>query len=300
LAVLNTGPNGAESGIWGAGGGVAADNLQNVYAATGDGTFDANTGGSDYGDSLLKLKLNGGVLKVADYFTPTDQACRLSADFDLGSGAPMILPHDSTAQVTDEILMAGKGGQPCDTFNGVGAAPIYLVNRKSMGHFHAHRDKVVQTIAGAKAGYWSAPAYWKGQNGAYVYYGGVVEQAGKGVGDVLRMYTLSDGTLSTSSVAQSANVFPVGVTPAVSADGAVNGIVWAIERQDGLAQKPGNKPAVLHAYDATNVAVELYNSGLAGTRDQAGPATKYQVPTIANGRVYVGTQTEIDVYGLLQ
>jgi hypothetical protein len=114
------------------------------------------------------------------------------------------------------------------------------------------------------------------------------------------MYTLSGGTLSTSSVAQSPTTFPVGSTPSVSADGAANGIVWAIERQDSFKQKPGNRPAILRAYDATNVATELYNSSQAGTRDQAGPATKYQVPTIANGRVYVGTQTELDVYGLLK
>jgi hypothetical protein len=114
------------------------------------------------------------------------------------------------------------------------------------------------------------------------------------------MYTLSDGTLSSSSVAQSPTIFPVGSTPSVSANGATNGIVWAIERQDNFKQNPGNRPAVLHAYDATNVAFELYNSSQAGMRDRAGPATKYQVPTIANGKVYVGTQTELDVYGLLK
>jgi hypothetical protein len=147
---------------------------------------------------------------------------------------------------------------------------------------------------------WSTPAYWKGQSATYVYYAGVLEDTVKGVGDNLRMYTLSDGMLSTTSVAQSPNTFLVGSTPSVSANGATNGIVWAIERQDNFKQKPGNRPAVLHAYDATNVATELYNSSQAGTRDQAGPATKYQVPTIANGRVYVGTQTELDVYGLLK
>jgi hypothetical protein len=169
-----------------------------------------------------------------------------------------------------------------------------------MGHFHAQSDSAVQVVAGATAGYWSAPAYWKGQTATYVYYAGVLQDADKGVGDQLRMYTLSGGVLSTSSVAQSPNTFPVGSTPSVSANGSTNGIVWAIERQDNFRQQPGNLPAVLHAYDATNVATELYNSSQAGTRDQAGPATKYQVPTIANGRVYVGTQTELDAYGLLK
>jgi hypothetical protein len=300
LAVFDTTPNGIDGGVWGAGGGIAADSLKNIYAAVADGTFDVNTGGSDYGDSLLKLKLNHGVLSVIDYFTPMDQACRLQADLDLGSGAPMVLPRDGSAKFADEVLIAGKGGTPCDLFGGTYASPIYVVNRRKMGHFHDQNDKVVQTVAGATAGYWSAPAYWKGQTAAYVYYAGVLEDADKGVGDSLRMYTLSGGMLSTSSAAQSPNTFPVGSTPSVSANGGTNGIVWAIERQDSLAKKPGSQPAVLHAYDATNVATELYNSKQAGTRDQAGPATKYQVPTIANGRVYVGTQTELDVYGLIK
>ena len=300
LAVFDTTPNGVDGGVWGAGGGIAADSQGNIYATVADGTFDANTGGSDYGDSLLKLKLSNGVLSVIDYFTPMDQACRLRADLDLGSGAPLLLPHDGTAKITDEVIISGKGGAPCDLFDGSYASPIYVVDRKKMGHFHDRHDDVPQTVAGATAGYWSAPAYWKGPAATYVYYAGVLEDPVKGVGDNLRMYTLSEGMLSSSSVAQSPTTFPVGSTPSVSANGATNGIVWAIERQDNFKQNPGNLPAVLHAYDATNVALELYNSSQAGTRDQAGPATKYQVPTIANGRVYVGTQTELDVYGPLK
>lgn len=300
LAVFDTTPNGIDGGIWGAGGGISADSRGNIYASVADGTFDVNTGGTDYGDSLLKLRLNGGALKVSDYFTPMDQACRLQADLDLGSGSPMVLPHDSSATITDEVLISGKGGAPCDLFGGAYASPIYLVNRRRMGHFHAQHDDVAQTVAGATAGYWSAPAYWRGQTAAYVYYAGVLQDVVNGVGDYLKMYTLSGGMLSTSPVAQSPNVFPVGSTPSVSANGTTDGIVWAIERQDNFKQKPGNRPAVLYAYDATNVALELYNSSQAGTRDQAGPATKYQVPTIAGGKVYVGTQTELDVYGLMK
>ncbi len=300
LAVFDTTPNGVDGGLWGAGGGVASDSEGNIYAAAADGTFDANTGGTDYGDSLLKLKLNNGIFNVIDYFTPKDQACRLQSDLDLGSGGPLVLPHDATAKVADEVIISGKGGAPCDQFEGGYASPIYVVNRQRMGHFHAQRDYVVQTVAGATAGYWSAPAYWKGQTATYVYFAGVLQDAAKGVGDNLRMYTLADGMLSSTPVAQSSNIFPVGTTPSVSANGADNGIVWAIERQDGLGKNPGNRPAVLRAYDATNVATELYNSTQAGTRDKAGPATKYVVPTIANGRVYVGTQTEVDVYGLLK
>jgi hypothetical protein len=298
LAVFDTTPKGRNGGVWGSGGGMAADAAGNIYIATADGTFDVNTNGADYGESVLKLKLRGNAFSVVDYFTPKDQSCRTVNDFDLGSGSPLLLPHDSSAKVTDEFLMAGKGGSPCDLFGTSSAAPIYLLNQKRLGHYSGSKDNIVQTVAGAPSGYWSAPAYWRGVSSKYVYYGGVVGDASLGPGDYLKMWTLSAGVLSSAPVAQSPAIFEVGVTPSVSANGNTNGIVWAIERQDRLGLESGTKPAVLHAYDATNIANELYNSGQAGTRDQAGPGTKYVVPTVANGRVYVGTQTEVDVYGL--
>jgi hypothetical protein len=303
LAVFNTTPTGRNGGVWGAGGGMSADLGGNIYIATADGTFDVNTGGADYGDSVVKLKLSGNTFTVFDYFTPKDQSCRTQNDYDLGSGSPLLLPHDSTARVPDEFIMAGKGGSPCDPFPSSYAAPIYLLNQKKLGHFSSNKDNVVQTVPGAPSGYWSAPSYWQGTNSQgitskYIYFGGVTGDASLGPGDYLKMWTLSGGLLSTSPVAQSPAIFEVGTTPSISANGTANGILWAIERQDRLGLEPGAKPAVLHAYDATNLATELYNSAQAGTRDQAGPGAKYVVPVVANGRVYVGTQTEVDVYGL--
>jgi hypothetical protein len=248
---------------------------------------------------VVKLKLSGSAFTVVDYFTPKDQNCRTQNDYDLGSGSPLLLPHDSTAQFPDEFLMAGKGGSPCDSFSSSSfAAPIYVLNQRKLGHFTSTKDNIVQTVPGAPSGYWSAPAYWLGTNSKYVYFGGVTGDASLGPGDNLKMWTLSGGLLSAAPVAQSPAIFEVGVTPSISANGSTNGIVWAIERQDRLGLNPGNKPAVLHAYDPTNLATELYNSTQGGTRDQAGPGAKYVVPTVANGRVYVGTQTEVDVYGL--
>ena len=294
VAVLNTTPNSGHGGFWASGGTLAADSLGNIYAATADSTFDVNTGGVDYGDSVLKL--SSSTLAVLDYFTPSDQACRLTNDLDLGSGGPMLLPPQN-GPYPDELIMAGKGGTPCDLFGSTYAAPIYLVNRDNLGQYNSQQDSDVQTVAGAPYGYWSNPASWKGPDSTYyVYLSGVTGDSG--VADYLKAYSLSTGLLSTSPVAQSSNLFPVGSTPSVSANGTTNGIVWAIERPEALDAHPGKGSAILWAYDATDVSKTLYDSNRAS--DQAGPATKFIAPTIVNGKVYVGTQTELDVYGLLQ
>ena len=280
------------AGIWGSGGGVAADSDGNVYVATGDGVFDANTGGFNYGDSLVKLHLVPGAtvgtyqLKVADYFTPPDQACRNANDVDLGSGGPLVLPAQP-GPAPNLAVIAGKGNGMCDA-----ASPIELVNRDQMGHLGGQ----VQTVAGSPAGYWSSPAYWKGSAGTYLYAAGL---AGKS-GDYLRQYALFRGQISpATSVAQSPTQYLVGATPSVSSNGMTNGIVWALQRQEYLGYYPATTPAILHAYDATNISAELYNSAMNAERDHAGLSNKFAVPTIANGKVFVGTTTELDVYGLL-
>ena len=295
VAVVNTTPNGTLGGIWQAGNGLAADSQGNIYFATGDGTFDASTGGVDYGDTLLKMDAN---LKVLDYFTPMDQACRLLPnDLDLGSGGPLVLPPQAGA-FADEIIHAGKGGSPCDLFGSTYAVPIYLVNRDNMGTYNSQADQDIQTIAGTVHGYWSSPTYWQGPSAQYVYYSGTTSETGSG--DYLKQYTLTNGVLSTAPVAQTTTLFPVGSTPSISANGNGNGIVWTVERKDILSGSPGTKPAVLYAYDATNVSTMLYNSAQAKQlRDQPGCANKFITPTIANGKVYVGTQNELDVYGEL-
>jgi len=291
-AVFNTTADGVLGGVWQAGAGLASDSNGFIYLSTGDGVFDFNTGGVDYGDTVLKMDAN---LNIVDYFTPMDQACRQTNDLDLASGGPMVLPSQS-GPYPDLLLQAGKGGSPCDQFGSASAAPIYLLNRDFLGGYNSSQDFDVQTVQGAPAGYWGSPAYWQGSAGTYVYFSGV-----KGIsanGDYLKMYSLSGGVLSTAPVAQSRNLFPVGSTPAISANGQSNGVVWAIARQDALGYVPGSKRAILYAYDATNVGTTLYSSSQAGSRDTAGLNTKFMVPTIANGRVYVGTQTEVDVYGL--
>ena len=290
LSVFVSSPNGTLAGIWQSGAGLAADKNNHIYLATGDGTFDASTGGLDYGDTLLQLDSS---LAVVDYFTPMDQACRFTSDMDLSSGGPMLLPPQSGA-VPNEVLIAGKGGTPCDA-NGL--SPIYLVNDDDMGQYDATLDHVVEEISGSTIGYWSSPAYWQGAAGAWVYYAGVT--ADHATGDYLKAYSLTNGLLSVSPTSQSSNLLLNGGTPSISAKGSTNGILWLISREDYLDTRPGVKPATLYAYDATNVATQLYSSAASGLRDQAGCGAKFQTPTIANGQVFVGTGSELDVYGVI-
>jgi PQQ-like domain len=297
VAIFNTTPNGTLGGIWESGSGIAADSEGNLYLATGDGTFDASTGGTDYGDTLIKFDAN---LNVVDYFTPMDQACRLIPnDLDLGSGGPMVLPTQS-GSFPDEIIESGKGGNPCDLWSdGTYASPIYLTNRDNMGKYDSSQDQVIEEIEGAVKGYWSNPAYWSGAAGNYLYYAGA--QAWGGVGDYLKQYTVKNGIVSSAPVSQSSVVFPVSATPSISANGNTNGIVWAVARRDSLSSTPGLTPAVLYAFNATNVSQMLYSSTQnAQQRDQLGCGNKFQVPTVANGKVYVGTQNELDVFGVIQ
>jgi len=285
------------SGFWGSGGAVAANSSGILYAATADGVFDADLGGSDYGDTVLKLSLtyNSSTsqyqFQVLDYFSPTDQTCRYQNDDDLGSGAPMILPTQLGSN-PDLLLMAGKG-YPCDGT----ISPVYLINADNLGQ---SSGATIQTVDGPLGGYWSGGAYWQSATTTYVYYSGLNSETKAPAGDNLREFTMVSGLFSpATAVAQSPMRLTIGATPSISANGQTNGILWAIARQDLLSSKPGTKPAILYAFDATNVAHELYASTINATRDKAGAGVKFVVPTIANGKVYVPTQTELDVYGLL-
>jgi hypothetical protein len=297
-AIFNTTPNAQQGGVWASGNGLVADPSGNIYAAIGDALFDANTGGPDYGDSLLQLDAK---LNVLQYFTPKDQSCRMLNDLDLGSAGPMLFPTPSPT-IPYALLVAGKGGPPCDSNPTV--TRMYLLNPKALGGYNATKDADLQDIVGAPAGYWSSPAYWQGTTGAYVYSAGTA--VNPQTGDYLRMHKLSTGGLSR--YAQSTNRYPAGATPSISANGKTNGILWLIERPDALGAQPGDGAAVLYAYDAeklntTGIMQSLYNSAEALShnvyRDLGGCANKFAVPTIANGKVYVGTQNELDVFGLL-
>jgi hypothetical protein len=267
VSVYNDTTNGSRGGIWLGAAGLSADTRGNIYAISGNGTFDADVGGVDYGDSFIKLSTTSG-LSVSDYFTPFNQSMLEIDDLDLGSATGLIPPKQG-GSFPNEIISAGKQGV------------IYVVNRDDMGQFNSNTNNVIQTVTGASGGYLASPAYWNGR----MYF--------SGVGGFVSLYGLSNGLLSNAPVSKSATTYTLGNNPSVSANGITNGIVWAI---DVVAPKA---TGVLHAYDATNLATELYNTTQNSTRDSLGVAVKFSSPTTVRGRVYVGTSNALVVYGLI-
>jgi hypothetical protein len=277
-SVIDVTPNGNEGAIWMTGNGLAADSAGNIYFLDANGTFDTtlNSGGfpinGDYGNAFMKISNSTGTLTVADYFNMYNTVQESDSDEDLGSGGCLILPDlmDNNGVVHHLAVGAGK-----DT-------NIYVVNRDNMGKFNPNNDSAIyQEIDGVlPGGVWSSPAYFNN----VVYYGDV--------DDNLKAFPISNAKLATTPSSQSPEAFPYpGTTPTISASGTSNGIVWTIAN---------SSPAVLYAYDATNLSHELYNSNQAGSRDQFGPGNKFITPIIANGKVYVGTPTGVAVFGLLQ
>lgn len=250
-----------------AGSGLSADADGNLYVVIGNGTFDVNTGGHSYADSVVKLAPD---LTVLDYFTPFNQSDLNAGDVDLGSSG-FVLLADQSGPHPHIGVTAGKEGR------------IYLLNRDDLGKFQAADDsEAVQTLPQAlgttangrnlsTAVLWQNNVFYTGRN------------------DFAKQYQLSNGVLTTTPVQQATHQFGFSATSAMSADGATKGILWTIE---GGAN-------VLHAYDATNISTELYNSTQAGSRDLLGSTVRFNVPMVNNGKVYVANQTQVVVFGLL-
>jgi len=268
VGVFAATPNGTEGGIWH---GAAADADGSVYVITGDGSFDAASGGKNYGDSILKFR--DTTLIVYDSFTPFNQSTLEAVNADLGAGGALLLPDQA---IGPAHLMVGAGKQ------GI----VYLLNRDGMGKFQVGQDsQIVQSfptgVCGAGAcAMFGTPAYFN--NTIYI----------AAAADTLKAYTLSNGQLALSKQATSIFGWP-GATAAVSANGATNGIVWTLETNGSGA------PAVLRAHAAADVSILLYSSSQNPGRDTPGGAIKFAVPTVFNGRVYVGTQNQLSIYGLL-
>jgi hypothetical protein len=280
VSVMNITPNGSDGAIWMAGAGLAGDTSNNIYFLAGNGTFDTSLDANgfpnqgDYGNGFIKLSTVGNTLTVADYFNMHDTNSESGGDVDLGSGGALVLPDLKDAQSNTWHLAVGAGKD----------GRMYIVNRDQMGKFNSGNDTAIyQELDGVlPGGVWAMPAYFNN----VVYYGSV--------GQPLAAFTITNAKLGTSPSSQSPSsfVYP-GTTPSVSANGAANGIVWAIEN-GGIG--------VLHAYDAANLATELYNSNQAAVgRDQFpdNGNCKFVTPMIANGKVFVGTPSSVVVFGLL-
>jgi hypothetical protein len=274
-SVLNLVPNGSDGGTWMSGTAPAADSAGNIYFIIGNGTFDTalNSNGfpsqSDCGNCYVKVS-STSPLKLLDYFTPLNTVAESNVDEDLGSGGPLLLPDVTDASGKTRHLALGSGKD----------AVIYVLDRDNMGKFSATQNNIYQQISGQLAGAeFAKPSYFNGT----VYYGAV--------SDSIKAFPIASGKLATTPSSMTSIQFPYpGATPAISANGSNNGIVWAVE--NGTA-------AVLHAYDATNLANELYNSNQAsGNRDQFA-GNKFITAMIANGKVFVGTPNSVAVFGLL-
>jgi hypothetical protein len=268
-------PHGGNGGIWQSGAAPAIDSAGNMYLVTGDGHFDANVGGQDYGDSILKFPLNSTNLAPSDYFSPFNQLKLFDDNQDLGTGGVILLP-DQVGVHPHLLFTAGKDGT------------IYLVDRDSLGHFKSTSDdQIVQALTHKFAHrVHSSAAFWQGIDTSWVYLGGV--------SDSLKAFSLTNGRLSDSPTSESENTFGYpGPTPAISANGKLNGVVWV------LSSNPGSGDQLLNAYDARDLGKLLYRSDqAANNRDKADQQVKFVVPTIANGKVYFGTRDHLDVYGL--
>lgn len=276
-AVLNLTPNGSDGSIWMSGGGIAADPYGFIYFLDANGTFDTNLDANnfpvdgDFGNGFIKVSMTGGNLAVADFFEPYNTVDETSDDLDLGSGGALVLPDlkDASGNVHQLAVGAGKDGL------------IYVVDRNSLGKFDSQSNATIyQKISGALGGgVFSSPAYFNNT----VYYGAAL--------GTLRAFPIANAMLAATASVQSANSFGYpGTTPAVSANGTTNGIVWAVEN---------TSPAVLHAYNASTLQ-EIYSSTQAANgRDNFGNGNKFITPIIANGQVFVGTPSGVAEFGLL-
>ena len=281
VMAFNATPNGSYGGggIWQSGGGLATDSSGDLFFASSNGDFDANAGGVDYGNSVVKLGTSGSVV---DYFTPHDESNQSANNLDLGSAGPVLLVDQTTGPYPHLLISAGKNGT------------IYVVNRDNMGHFNANNDnQIVQALIGAlpngdaESGNFNSPVYYNG----YVYYAAV--------SDCVRAFQLANGLLTTAPTSVSSAIYPLrGGALAISSNGNTNGVLWVVQ-SNGASADNVNAAGVLYAFDANNVAVELYDSTEAGTRDTMDKAAKFSVPLVANGKVFVASQSQLAAYGLL-
>ncbi|HXT12522.1 MAG TPA: FN3 associated domain-containing protein [Candidatus Angelobacter sp.] len=264
------GPNAAEGGVWMGGNGLCVDANTNLYFETGNGSFSANTNGGDYADSFIRLSTTNK-LALTDYFTPYNQLALANADLDLGACGPILLP-DAVGSVAHPHLLAGTGK----------SGKLYIVDRDNMGHYNGtggNDNNIVQSY-GATGQTWSSPTYFNNQ--LYL----------QPSGGPMEAYTITNAQVATPAASTAPVSFgAMNGAPVISANGTSNGIVWVVNGAGGTGTE------VLYALAATNLSQQLYNSSQL-SRDVPGNGIKMITPTVANGKVYIGAQYTLSIYGL--
>jgi uncharacterized repeat protein (TIGR03806 family) len=267
--VATYGANAGEGALWMGGEGLCVDSNNNLYFLTANGSFSANTGGGDYSDSFIKLSTSSS-LAVADYFTPADQGSLAGSDLDLGSGGTILLP-DSVGSAAHPHLMVGAGKE----------GTIYLVDRDNLGHYnYSGGDQVVQEMSQRIGGTWAPPVFWNN----LIYF--------QPSSAALSAFSISNANM-TAVATSPVSVGSVNGSPVISSQGNANGIAWVLNDNSG-----GGSPGALYALNATNISQMFWNSTQMGSRDSTGPLVKMTTPTVVNGKVYVGGQYTLLVYGL--
>ncbi len=266
LAAFNTSPDQGLASIWQAGNGLAADEAGNIYVETaeaGNNGFDIQNGGQTYCNSVVKLASN---LTVTNYFTPYSVGFLNSNDLDLSSTGVLVLPAQD-GPYPHELIVSGKQGI------------VYVLNSDNLGMFSVNDSQVLQEFALAPNTsndvLFGSPAYWNNT----VYFAPSYSP--------LMAFPLSSGLLGTP--VQTSKSYSGSHSPSISANGNTNGVLWVVE-----------SGAQLLAFDAVSLQ-PLYgtNQALNG-RDKLPPVGHFVTQTVANGRVYVGTQTSLEAYGLFQ
>lgn len=278
---FNATPNGGEGGIWQAGEGLSVDQDGFIYTITGNGTFSAHEGGTDYGEAFLKLKPGAGPqLEVADWFTPFNYEALNAVDNDLGASGAMLIPG------TSYVLGGGKGGV------------LYVVDRNNMGHFNEKDDsQIIQSFdASSKRHIHSSAVWWEGPTGKHAYIWAEYNR--------LSAFRFESDRFVTPATMNSSMYAPDGMPGgflSISAWGQKpgTGILWASHPYSGDANQ-WTRPGILRAFDASDITKELWNSRIDEARDDAGNFAKFVPPTIVHGRVYLSTfSNRLAVYGLL-
>ena len=281
--VLCLSPNGVGAGVWAAGAGLPIDTTISggrMYVVTGNGTRTSTPpfpAGSAYGESVVAFSLANGKITPVDIFTPFNFQTLNDHDWDQGSGG-LLMPPDQPGSYPHMLITAGKEGR------------ILVLNRDKLGGYVAggtystNALQDISTVVPQAKGFWSTPAYWNGN--VYMW----------AENNVPMLFKLNGGVLDSAPDSQSpiTSAFP-DPTFSISSDGSQNGIAWAVRSDQFNTKGPG----VLYAWNANDLTNTIYQSDTNAARDNVGPANKFSIPVVTNGKVYVAAQKEVDVYGLI-